>query len=80
LLHGHIALYPNNGIVVCAGLLVAGWWFGRRDGDPNRMAAAPRGPLGTPLAFAVNRPIVALVHEQRPYDVVAAPGRVPVLT
>lgn len=51
-----------------AGLLVAGWWIARRDRAPARMAAALWAPLGTLLAVAVNQPIVALVHEQRPYD------------
>ena len=56
------------GLVVFAGLLLAGWWIARRDGDPTRMAAALWAPLGTLLAVAVNQPIVALVHEARPYD------------
>ena len=67
-LHGPLAVYAGDGIVVFAGLLVAGWWIARRDGDPTRMAAALWALLGTLLAVAVNQPIVALVNEQRPYD------------
>lgn len=67
-LHGPLALYAGYGLVVFAGLLVAGWWIARRDGDPTMMAAALWAPLGTLLAVAVNQPIVALVHEARPYD------------
>lgn len=67
-LHGPMTLLAGYGLVVFAGLLVAGWWIARRDGDPIRMAAALWAPLGTLLAVAVNQPIVALVHEQRPYD------------
>ena len=67
-LHGPLRLYADYGLVVFAGLLVAGWWIARRDGDPTRMAAALWAPLGTLLAVAVNQPIVALVHEARPYD------------
>ena len=67
-LHGPLRLYAGYGLVVFAGLLVAGWWIARRDGDPTRMAAALWAPLGTLLAVAVNQPIVALVHEARPYD------------
>lgn len=66
--HGPMTLFASYGLVVFAGLLVAGWWIARRDGDPIRMAAALWAPLGTLLAVAVNQPIVALVHEQRPYD------------
>jgi undecaprenyl-diphosphatase len=67
-LHGPLTLFAGYGLVVFAGLLVAGWWFARRDGAPTRMAAAIWAPLGTLLAVAVNQPIVALVHEARPYD------------
>ena len=67
-LHGPLARYADDGIVVFAGLLVAGWWIARRGGDPTRMAAAIWAPLGTLLAVAVNQPIVALFHEQRPYE------------
>ena len=67
-LHGPLNLIASDGIVVFAGMLVAGWWIARRNGDPTRMAAALWAPLGTLLAVAVNQPLVALVHEQRPYD------------
>jgi undecaprenyl-diphosphatase len=67
-LHGPAVAYAGYGLVVFAGLLVVGWWVARRAGDPARMAAALWAPLGTLLAVAVNQPIVALVHEQRPYD------------
>jgi undecaprenyl-diphosphatase len=67
-LHGPLALYASDGIVIFAGLLVAGWWIARRHGDPSSMAAALWAPLGTLVAVAVNQPIVALVHEARPYE------------
>jgi undecaprenyl-diphosphatase len=63
-----LALFASYGLVVFAGLLAAGWWIARRSGDPNRMAAALWAPLGTLLAVAVNQPMVAFVHETRPYD------------
>jgi len=66
-LQGPLAAFAGYGLVVFAALLVAGWWIARRNGDPARMAAALWAPLGTVLAVAVNQPIVALVHEQRPY-------------
>lgn len=67
-LHDVLAVFAGYGLLVFAGLLVVGWWIARRDQDPLRMAAALWAPLGTVLAVAVNQPIVAWVHEQRPYD------------
>src|SRR6478752_9325357 len=67
-LHGPFGIYANYGIVVFAGLLVAGWWIARRSDDPTTMAAAIWSPVGTLVAVAVNQPIVAFVHEARPYD------------
>jgi len=61
-------VYAGHGLVVFAALLAAGWWIARRNRDTVRMAAAVWAPMGTLLAVAVNQPIVALVHEQRPYD------------
>lgn len=63
-----LTLFAGYGLVVFAGLLVAGWWIARRDEDPITMAAALWAPVGMLLAVAVNQPIVALVNEQRPYD------------
>ena len=71
-LHHPLALFAGYGLVVFAGLLAAGWWIARRDGAPAQMAAALWAPLGTLLAVAVNQPIVALVHEQRPYDTLSS--------
>ena len=67
-LHGPMSLLAGYGLVVFAGLLLVGWWIARGDGEPAKMAAALWAPLGTLLAVAVNQPIVALVHEQRPYE------------
>ena len=67
-LHGALGLYAGYGTVVFVGLLVAGWWIARRGADTTTMAAALWAPLGTLVAVAVNQPIVALVHEARPYD------------
>jgi len=66
-LHGPLVLYAGYGLVVFAGLLVAGWWIARKAGDPARMAAALWAPTGMLLALAVNQPIVAAVNESRPY-------------
>ena len=67
-LHGPLTAYANDAVVLFAALLLAGWWIARRGDDQLRMAAALWAPLGTLIAVAVNQPIVALFHEQRPYD------------
>ena len=66
-LHGPLELYAGYGLVVFAGLLLAGWWTARTAGDPARMAAALWAPLGMLLALALNQPIGAVVNEARPY-------------
>ena len=66
-LHGPLTLYAGYGLVVFAGLLVAGWWIARKAADPARMAAALWALAGMLLALAVNQPIVAAVNEARPY-------------
>jgi len=65
----HVAAlgYARYGIVVFAGLLVAGWWAGRRAGDPRRVAAALAAGGSTLVAVAVNQPIVNTVRAARPY-------------
>src|SRR5664279_6420139 len=66
-LHAPLELYAGYGLVVFAGLLLAGWWTARKAGDPARMAAALWAPLGMLLALALNQPIGAMVNEARPY-------------
>jgi membrane-associated phospholipid phosphatase len=66
-LHGPLGLYAGYGLLVFAGLLVAGWWIARKAGDPARMAAALWAPVGMLVAVAVNQPIVAALNESRPY-------------
>lgn len=69
-LHGPMLAYATYGVVVIAVLLVAGWWVARRHDSPRMMAAALWAPLGTLLAVGINQPIVAAVHEARPYETV----------
>ena len=65
-LHAPLAMYAKFGILLFAGLLVAGWWVARRRGI-TRMAALISAGLGTVLAVTVNQPLVQLFHEARPY-------------
>jgi undecaprenyl-diphosphatase len=66
-LHGLVAGYAAYGLVVFAALLLAGCWTARGSGQITRMAAAVCAAAATLLAVAVNQPIVAAVHEARPY-------------
>lgn len=66
-LHGAMLDYAAYGWVLFAALLAAGWWTARHSGRPARVAAAVCAGLATPLAVAVNQPIVNLVAAPRPY-------------
>ncbi len=66
-LHPVVIGYANYGIVLFAGLLLAGWWVARRSASPRAMAAAISAAAATLLAVAINQPIVAAVARPRPY-------------
>jgi membrane-associated phospholipid phosphatase len=66
-LHGIVLAYANDGIVLFALLMLAGWWVARRAADPLVMGRAIWAPLGMALALAVNQLFVAEVGEPRPY-------------
>ena len=67
LLQPVVLAYADYGIVLFAGLMLAGWWIARGRADPARMAAAIWVPLATLIAVGLNQPIAALVNESRPY-------------
>jgi membrane-associated phospholipid phosphatase len=67
-LHTPMLAYATYGVVLFAGLLLAGWWVAR-DRGPRVMAAALWSGVGTLVAVAANQPIVHGVHEARPYTV-----------
>jgi membrane-associated phospholipid phosphatase len=67
-LHAPMLAYATYGVVLFAGLLLAGWWIARDQG-PRVMAAALWSGAGTLVAVAGNQPIVHHVHEARPYTV-----------
>lgn len=66
-LNGPVPAFAGYGLVLFAGLLVAGWWIARRDGNPARMAAAVWAPIGVLVAVAVNQPTADLANVARPY-------------
>ncbi len=69
-LHGLMLAYATYAVVLIGVLLVAGLWVARRSGDPGRVTAALWAPVGVLAAVGVNQPIVAAVHEPRPYRTV----------
>ena len=68
-LHSPTLAYATYGVVLFAGLLLAGWWVARSTGNHTQVAAAVWTPLGAMLALAINQPIVNAVREARPYTV-----------
>jgi undecaprenyl-diphosphatase len=68
-LHSPTLAYATYGVVLFAGLLLAGWWVARSTGNHTTVAAALWTPLGAVLALAINQPIVNGVREARPYTV-----------
>lgn len=66
-LHGPAVAYANYGVVLFAGLLLAGWWLARCDRNVTTMARALLAPAGVLVAVAVNQPLVHAVNEPRPY-------------
>jgi undecaprenyl-diphosphatase len=61
------AYATEGGLVVFAGLMLAGWWLARRRTDLAAVAAALWTPVGMLLALAINQPITAMFAERRPY-------------
>ena len=66
-LHGPAVAYADQGVVLFAVLLVAGYVVARRSGDLLRTARALLAGAGVLLAVALNQPIVHAANERRPY-------------
>lgn len=65
-LHGVVLGYATYGLVLFAGLLLAGLWL-RRTGSNRALAAAAWACLATLLAVGLNQPLVSGFAEARPY-------------
>jgi membrane-associated phospholipid phosphatase len=65
-LHGPVFAYATYGVVLFAGLLLAGLLLRRAD-DDRSLAAAGWAVLATLLAVGVNQPLVGGFAEARPY-------------
>jgi undecaprenyl-diphosphatase len=68
-LHEPLRLYAGYGVVLFAGLLVAGYLLARRNGDQRALAASLWAGAATLLAVAINQPIARDVGEPRPFTV-----------
>jgi undecaprenyl-diphosphatase len=68
-LHEPLRLYAGYGVVVFAGLLVAGYLLARRSGDERALAASLWAGAATLLAVGLNQPIARGVGEPRPFTV-----------
>lgn len=65
-LHPLLTWLADDGLVLFAVLLLAGWWIARKSGDPEPMAAVIWAPLGALAAALVYDPIAIAVNETRP--------------
>jgi membrane-associated phospholipid phosphatase len=69
-LHGAMTVYAEDGLVLFVALIAVGWWLARRQSDLRGIAAVAWSALAALAAVGVNQPIVAAVHERRPYTTV----------
>lgn len=67
-LHGPMAAYASFGLVLFAGLLLAGWWVAR-DRPDRVMASALLAPVGAVVAVALQQPVISWFGHPRPFVV-----------
>jgi len=67
-LHGPSTLYASAGLLVFAGLLVAGWWLARGR-DDRTMATALLAPVGALVAVVLQQPLISWAGHPRPFVV-----------
>lgn len=65
-LHSVVAGYANDGVVLFAIILIAGWWIARRTNNLSAVTAAVWAPLGVLAAVAINQPIADSINATRP--------------
>jgi membrane-associated phospholipid phosphatase len=68
-LHGFMAFVARDGIFLLGLALLAGWWLGRRDASPRRVALAVWAALAALVAVAIVQPISSAADEKRPFVV-----------
>jgi undecaprenyl-diphosphatase len=67
-LHGPMAAYASLGLVVFAGLLLAGWWVAR-DRSDRVMATALIAPVAAVVAVVLQQPVISWFGHPRPFVV-----------
>jgi undecaprenyl-diphosphatase len=68
-LHGFMAFMAKDGIALFAITLLAGWWIGRRQDSPRKVALAVWAALAALVALAFVQPIADAANEARPFVV-----------
>jgi undecaprenyl-diphosphatase len=66
-LHGFMEFMAKDGIVLFAITLLAGWWIGRRENSPRKVALAVWAALAAIVALVLVQPISNAAKEPRPF-------------
>ena len=66
-LHGFMEFMAKYGIVFLAIALLVGWWIGRQDNSPRKVAIAVWSALAALVALVLVQPISNAAREQRPF-------------
>jgi len=66
-LHGFMSFMAKDGIALFAITLLAGWWIGRRDNSPRKVAIAVWSAVAALVALVLVQPIADAAKEQRPF-------------
>ena len=66
-LHGFMEFMAKDGIFLLGLALLAGWWLGRQDNSPRRVALAVWSALAALCAVALVQPIASAADERRPF-------------
>ena len=66
-LHGFMEFMAKYGIVFLAIALLVGWWIGRQENSPRKVAIAVWSALAAVVALVLVQPIADAAREQRPF-------------